>query len=605
MIIQSDFACEKVLSFRDPSADIGEGVALKKTSLRSKKDKKTRGGARKASISLSSSVPDLRPVFREKVPGFRDESEKAQIWIVRVFWDCVTRSRKRADGKAAFSAYLTSQHIRSICGRFEHMTKIGRKYFMGLQGDNISKKPNLYTPFAALIDAYQSCAVSPGDVEFLDNHGRARKRTKPKAAISSKTSSGGKRGGKGQLLNYLPIDVEALQSMLASSPCAACQHSIHQLLILRKSHGAAASVPIRYIQHADSGGRLFEENGVQEITRKVRSVALAGLWSYDISNCHFTLMSQLAHRRGVATPCIDDYLCNKAARRAEIRQALEDMTGAVVAAADVKEALIALAYGMSLSKFGALKTIFENAGVEYAFARNPWVLSLREELLASRRALLQQYKRKSGGFLITNAQGFRQTFGARGYGGALSFLITGVESLVLDQVLQGWGSELVLCIHDGWVARKKLPVAEIVERIERTTGFRVAIEAHQIEPVSCDRCDGREKISVHEKTQYKHEDTVLDGALGETKEGKRASDGPQGGTPPTDLTQVASMASSVILSEGRSSASTGQGPLSKNTWGFGLVLSQRCRWSTGDGYKGLTANGGRPLGSKTRSRASG
>lgn len=413
------------------------------------------------------------------------------------------------------------------------------------------------------------------------------------------------RSGRGQPLACMPIHREDVQRLLGEQPCADCQRSIYRLLALSKTSLDPNVLPARYIQHADTGGRLFEENHLQETTRRVRSIALAGMWDYDISNCHFTLIAQLAERIGLETPWIDDYLANKSARRSGICNILEVASGTTVDEGDVKAGIIALAYGMSLYRSKSLSKIFRDQRVANAFSVNPWIRAIHDEVLMCRRALLKPFKTKSGGYLITNAQGFRQSFGAREYGRALSFLVTGVESAILDQVLQGWGSEIVLCIHDGWVSRTELPVREIEERIARETGFRVTIEVDRILPKSCSRCDTREKIFGKQKSHINHATMARESIIGKTNGGE-GGEGRAAGSTKRRL-DVGALDPGLANSPISPSASTASGQLTdifvdfdqKNSTN-GWLISNRPRWAIGGDYKGAAARGGRPLGSRNR-----
>ncbi len=555
---------------------------------------------------MNSRVPDLRPLFRECVPGFREEADAVQAWINRVFWACVTAPSKYTSPDIEFSAYLHSRLIRAIGGRYGNTMRCLNKYILGVdQGSNLTGKCNLYVPSPNLIAAYHKCAVSPGQLGWIEEDGVQKKKTKPRAAINPKTSTGGMRSGRGQPLSCLPIHRDSVRQMLGSPLCTDCQRSIYRLLTLSKASPDPATLPVRYIQHANTGGRLFEENRLQETTRRVRSVALNGMWDYDISNCHYTLIAQLASNKGLETRWINDYLANKRTRRAEIKNILEVASGAKVDEEDAKSAIIALAYGMSLYRSKSLNKIFKDENVVRAFSVNPWIRAIRDEVLKCRRALLEPFKMKSGGYLVTNALGLRQSFGARDYGRALSFLVTGVESAILDEVLQGWGSDVVLCIHDGWVSRTELPVQEIEDRIARQTGFRVTIEVDRISPETCDRCGEREKISELQKVITNHASTNDVSIIGKTSGGQRKGreGGGTTGSRTTVVTADPGSPSSLVDPGAPAPSDQLADPFvdsSQKSCDQGLVISNRPRWAIGLGYRGSTGRGGRPIGSRNR-----
>ena len=551
-------------------------------------------------------MPDFRPLFRECVAGFREESETVQILINSVFWACVTAPADFASSDIEFGAYLHSSLLRAIGGRYGNVTRNLKKYIRGVeQGSNLTGKSNLYAPRSDLISAFQRCAISPDQLGWIDGDGVQLKNTKPRAAVNPKTSTGGMRRGRGQPLSCMPIHREDVQGLLGEHLCFDCQRSVYRLLALSKTSLDPSVLPTRYTQHADTGGRLFEENRLQETTRRVRSVALAGMWDYDIANCHFTLIAQLAERKGVETPWIHDYLQSKSARRSGIRKILEVASGTAVDEADVKAGIIALAYGMSLYRSKALRKIFPDQRVANAFSVNPWIRAIRDEVLMCRRALLKPFKTKSGEYLVTNAHGRRQPFGAREYGRALSYLVTGVESAILDQVLQGWGSEIVLCIHDGWVSRTELPVQEIEAHITRETGFRVMVEVDRVLPENCPRCDIREKIFDKQKPHKNHATMSRESIIGKTSGGK-GSEGEEGGatecgggvaTLDPSAPNSAVSPNALIPSEQLTDIFV---DFDQKNCTNGWMISNRPRWAMGDDYKGTTGRGGRPLGSRNR-----
>lgn len=551
-------------------------------------------------------MPDFRPLFRECIAGFREESEAVQVLINRVFWACVTAPADFASSDIEFGAYLHSRYLGAIGGRYGNVTRNFKKYIRGVeQGSNLTGRSNLYAPTSDLIAAFQRCAISPDQLGWIDGDGVQLRNTKPRAAVNPKTSTGGMRSGRGQPLSCMPIHREDVQRLLGEQPCADCQRSIYRLLALSKTSLDPNALPTRYTQHADTGGRLFEENRLQETTRRVRSVALAGMWDYDIANCHFTLIAQLAERKGLKTPWIHDYLENKSARRSGIRNILEVASGTAVDEADVKAGIIALAYGMSLYRSKALSKIFRDARVANAFSVNPWIRAIRDEVLMCRRALLKPFKTKSGEYLITNAHGLKQSFGAREYGRALSFLVTGVESAILDQVLQGWGSEIVLCIHDGWVSRTELPVQEIEAHITRETGFRVMIEVDRVLPENCPRCDNREKIFDKQNPYINHATMSRESIIGKTNGGK-GGEGERGRTTERGV-GVATLDPSAPNRAVSPNVLIPSGQLADIFVDFdqknctnGWVISNRPRWAIGGDYKGTTGRGGRPLGSRNR-----
>jgi hypothetical protein len=58
--------------------------------------------------------------------------------------------------------------------------------------------------------------------------------------------------------------------------------------------------------------------------------------------------------------------------------------------------------------------------------------------------------------------------------------LQGVEALALKTVVEHCGDQILLCMHDGWVARNRLNCQELENLIERQTGFCLGIEEQKL-----------------------------------------------------------------------------------------------------------------------------
>jgi hypothetical protein len=84
-------------------------------------------------------------------------------------------------------------------------------------------------------------------------------------------------------------------------------------------------------------GRLYATGvSLQTAPSDVKAAALQGFWEYDLSNCHYTALEQLAARQGMRLPEVRWYLENKDA----VRESLAQRIGSTDMDA-VKQALIA------------------------------------------------------------------------------------------------------------------------------------------------------------------------------------------------------------------------------------------------------------------------
>lgn len=512
-----------------------------------------------------------------------------------MFWACVTAPKQYSSSELDFGAYLSSAVVRSIWGRYENMTTaVGHRYFGVVSGDNLSHRCNLYYPHPDLVTAFKSAIRASEPLPVLEVEDDARVRRGDRLPVSWRTSTGGRRVGYGQSADSLPIRSDELERLLDSNLRPDCQRSLYRLLALSKCSRSSSEVPVRYVQYADTGGRLYEQNHLQETTRHIRSVALAGLWDYDISNCHFTLIATLAEGLGLGVPVIKDYLANKRARRAELQTILQRSATGAIDADDVKSAIIAVAYGMSLSRSSpALKKMFRSPAVVVAFTSNPWVRDLRRELSVCRTNILSAYQTKAKTYRITNALGCRRSFAVKDANQALSFLIMGMESLALEVVLRRWGQSIVLCIHDGWVSRDRIPVGDIEQEIYRQTGWRLRIEQSLIEPMPLHRCEGCVEPEHHVNRLHHQGLTGGQSLYGETSRGTTPS-----------VVDHSSRGAGGTMAAGHSAVDGSRSsvdPLFDADFrGSGLYLTRRPQWNVSKLFRGGAARSGRPRGSRKR-----
>jgi hypothetical protein len=261
-----------------------------------------------------------------------------------------------------------------------------------------------------------------------------------------------------------------------------------RLLYLEQQSPNPGAIPMRYREVG--AGRIFASGGVQNISRSVRAIALAGMYDYDISNCHLAIVRELADRLGLRCPALDGYLANKIAFREGIAAYLNETSGVdYVEANKVKEAVIQLAYGapLSTSTRVSLSTAFPNPRTRHAFQSHPQVQLLVQELGRARREIVKGHITAKG--QIQNAFGVRDYFDLpKEYNRALSFVVTGVESLALDAILQRWGASILLAMHDGWIVREAIPVEEFEAEIALKTGFALRVELKE-KLTAQDDCD--------------------------------------------------------------------------------------------------------------------
>lgn len=246
------------------------------------------------------------------------------------------------------------------------------------------------------------------------------------------------------------------------------------LHIAKSSSVPGYVLPLTYLEYPT--GRLFAEgaHNLQNCQREVRRAALSGAWDVDVSNCHWSLIKQMAERLGLQTPKIDYYLDNKRRVRTEVA-----MAGGI-SHADAKQVLIGLIYGMNLES--RRKAIIEAVGEEAADRLRTFtpLLDLFHEVKSLRGAIIADHQERSTrkGHIV-NDIGRAIPVKAKP-GEALAHILQGAEAFILRAVIRAHGPELKLLAHDGWVMASKPDQGQLEDMLYQQTGYRVELEISQL-----------------------------------------------------------------------------------------------------------------------------
>lgn len=249
-------------------------------------------------------------------------------------------------------------------------------------------------------------------------------------------------------------------------------------LILRAADTAVmkrGQAEITYIEH--ESGRLYTDGGfVQCAIRETRAAAFRGCFDYDVSNCHYSLLSQLARRCGHETPAIDDYLLRKSA----IRDQLAADLGVSVKA--IKSCLIALIYGASRRVNVYFKGNKETRPAILRYMGSPekaralfdhrLFAALLADIRRVRKPVIDSMPRNRGRLINPFGKGIDSKESEE----LLAHILQGAEAAILHVVIRLAGESICLLMHDGWVSREPLNIPQIVDAIRAETGFDVEIE---------------------------------------------------------------------------------------------------------------------------------
>ena len=382
------------------------------------------------------------------------------------------------------SAPFTKQVVRELWGSDATMRRVcGYRYFSVLAGDNILGYANAFRPAPDLEQALQDCLDDHLPDDLVEHRDARALRSLPQA-IRSRAAADNKVGGNNskwngtRCANKVAINRPALESFAADAVDFE-RRSALQLLKLSRNTVCDGSIPVQYEQK--STGRLFMVGGsLQTVPREVRNAALAGYWDYDIENCHYAIVRQMAAAAGHDCPVITEYL----QRKRQIRESLAAWTRAP--GASIKSALISLLYGARLNpseKTALGQELGPDAAV--AFINAPFVKALAAEIAVVRRAILLRQERRRGRY--TSLIGLEINPAKNNAAEVLCHLVQGIEAAALRAIVRRYGERIVLAMHDGWVSDMELDVAEMERLILDETGYELKVEASRLQ-VRPDRC---------------------------------------------------------------------------------------------------------------------
>ena len=246
---------------------------------------------------------------------------------------------------------------------------------------------------------------------------------------------------------------------------------IGRLMDMANQHNGQWFVTQRYIE-SDSG-RLYGKNiNLQTVPKAVKQAALHGLWEYDFSNCHYSILFQLARRHGLECNAILHYLGNKKQVR---RQIVSDIG---IAEDDAKTCLIALIYGARFSSWykSAIPAAVGKEAADKLY-QHPLFVALHEDVTNAREFIISKCPRSR--LKIKNAYG-KWISEKDKAPQILAHLLQGIEAKMLEAVRKLYPDEILLLQHDGFASSVQLDMNKMVLAIEDATGYQMQIEEERI-----------------------------------------------------------------------------------------------------------------------------
>lgn len=431
------------------------------------------------------------------MPEFLALDKKYQFAIIQMLLDWMNPKNKHWGYEV--HARMSKHYLRDLWSDDSVANSvISQGYFEVLKEDREQGWCRGFRPSIPLVSAVEKLMLEPtGQVQMLSlmsktvakNAVISRVRYKqPKDAKKPKITER-KSGWIGvNCATTVPINQAELERYIEACQDPEYREEAMQWLSLSRNTLCPGHVPVQYVQVPS--GRIYEDSfAMQSMSRSVRQAALSGLHDYDISNCHFAILSQWAAREGLATPRIDHYLANKKSMREEIAKACYADVN------DLKTALISLLYGavprgksgMTSIKqeysFGlsSLESTLGRAQAHY-FAQLPVVREMVEEIEVTRKKLMNttplvrgRLQNHFGGIFESASD-----TGNKPYAKLLCHYLQGFEASALRGVVTKFGSKIVLCMHDGWISCTPLSIDLLTVLISEATGFALEVEHNEI-----------------------------------------------------------------------------------------------------------------------------
>lgn len=271
---------------------------------------------------------------------------------------------------------------------------------------------------------------------------------------------------KSKIKNTPPIDIfTSNEDIKAHDKANRTLEGAGKIIRMANVDLVGRGVIIQHYSPAQSGRIYGVGTSLQNIPRAVRAAALNGLNLYDIENCHYSIVAQLASRHGYRCEAIGHYLTHKK----EVRKQLAGDIGLSID--DVKMALTAIIYGAPASS-SSWCAIPQKIGSEKSklFFEHELVKSINAELNEARGIILNGWSKVRG--KITNDLG-KKIDASEEDKKLLAHILQGIEAKALREVIRLHPDSIELALHDGFVTKDTINIPLIEEAIFQSTGFRL------------------------------------------------------------------------------------------------------------------------------------
>ena len=437
----------------------------------------------------------FRDYLRKHLAGFEGESMPVQMELTRMIKNCGTRYR--AHSHHPEWSFFTFENLEEKFGRgqFNGINERLGIFLTQMDWSKIEKrtKPFKLTPHVDHLRTEFFKNPPKEATRLLAENGDVRHKAPDNAIISKAKTKAGKlvtkSGWSIPVLSAVPVNQEKLEELqtLMAAEQERHRNGLHTVcpvdpvhagyvlkdiqIILHNAHNnvSPGCVIHRYSQ-SDSGRMYATDVNLQTVSRQVRFAALHGLWDYDIENCHYAILQQMAQKAGHECQSITCYIDNKS----KVRRELSEEFGVTVT--QIKKVLLALVYGASLSEDpnAAIPDALGSVDIADAVYEHPFFNALAKDIAAARRVILGKTKVFRGG--VKNMSKKVMKVKNKKPRHLLAHLLQGVEAVALNAAHDLYSSQIVLLQHDGFTATTPdLDIAAIEKAIFAATKYHLKV----------------------------------------------------------------------------------------------------------------------------------
>lgn len=437
----------------------------------------------------------FRDYLREHLAGFADESLDAQMELTRMIKKC--GNRYQAHSHYPGWSFFTFVGLEAKFGRGKFNGINERLGIFETRMDWSLKegrtKPYRLTPHLDSLRKQFFSKPPKVATRLLAGSGEVRHKAPDNAIVSKAKTKTGKlvtqSGWTVPVLSPVPVNQAKLEELHALMEVELEKHSkglptacpvdpkhagyvmLDIQLILHSAHNTVAPGCVIHRYEQSSSGRMYSTDvNLQTVSRQARFAALHGLWDYDISNCHYAILVQMAQRAGYECTTVNYYLANKSKVRKELAEEF------AITINQAKKLLLMLVYGAAMSE-DPNAAIPEEVSLDVAKALygHPFFTDMANDIAAARTAILKKTRVFRGG--IKNMAHKVMKVSKKKDRHLLAHLIQGVEAQALHAALVLHTDQIHLIQHDGFTATTPdLDIAAIEQAIFDDTKYHLTLE---------------------------------------------------------------------------------------------------------------------------------